>query len=130
MSYRRAIALEPGFLWAHVSLAHAFFRRHEYTAALEMLETAAAESYSPRLFMDTWSVHSCDVPLMLSKALYYHYLDGGEPRAAIRRHKFWPKRSALLRAARQACGFAEPKVHDAEALMSYWKQARAAGMEL
>ena len=67
---------------------------------------------------------------MLSKALYFHYLGGGKARAAIRRHRLWRKRSALLRAAQAACGFAEAKRHDAESLQAYWKQARAAGMEL
>ena len=30
VSFRRAIALEPAFLWAHNSLAHALFREQRY----------------------------------------------------------------------------------------------------
>merc|ERR1719247_3770270 len=124
VSFRRAIALEPAFLWAHNSLAHALFREQLYGEALEVLEQAEAQPYAPRLFMDTWSVRSCDVPLMLSKSLYFHYVAGGVERERIRAHRLWPRRAELLRRAQDACAFATTKVHDVQALLRYWEQGK------
>jgi len=120
--HKRAIAVEPGFLWPYISLAHLYYRHKRYQEAFRLLLHARRQKYEVRLFMDTKVVHECDVPLMLAKAVYYLYMQEGKDRAYITQHDAWDARHQLVKQAGLMCQFSEKKVHDAEKLGQFFAQ--------
>lgn len=147
--YREAIKLEADFLYAHVALIHLLFKDGRYQDALSVaLQAEAAAASGPggrpraRLFMDSGPLQLCDVPLLISKALYYAYLSpqlrhlllrgsgsqDGSPK--VKTHSAisgaWRRREALLEGARQECpraasDTADKKLSDIGQLQKFWK---------
>eukprot|EP00747_Dinoflagellata_sp_TGD_P078457 gnl/TRDRNA2_/TRDRNA2_160080_c0_seq3.p1 gnl/TRDRNA2_/TRDRNA2_160080_c0~~gnl/TRDRNA2_/TRDRNA2_160080_c0_seq3.p1 ORF type:complete len:304 (-),score=58.59 gnl/TRDRNA2_/TRDRNA2_160080_c0_seq3:74-985(-) len=138
--YRRAIKLEPDFLYAHVALVHLLFKLQRYEDALAVaLAADTAGEPRARLFMDSRPLQICDMPLLLSKALYFSYTspilrpqllaapasEPGGPGSALRR------RAEILEGAKRACpeaaGDAESagrKLKDIQQLEQFWKAER------
>lgn len=100
---KRTISLEEDFLYARVALIQLLFRQQRHLEAYK--EAVASESLDPpklRLFMDSGPLHACDLPLLLSKAMYYMYADAAL-RPRLLRDGTWHRREILLETCAARC---------------------------
>lgn len=124
--YKRTIKLEADFLYAHVALTHLLFRGQRYEEALRVA-LAGLEAGPPRmrLFMDSAPLHACDIPLLVSKALYYHY-STPHLRPKLSQINVWKRRTELLQQCDRECPVhagdsAGRKLKDVQQLRHFWE---------
>ncbi|CAK9069809.1 unnamed protein product [Durusdinium trenchii] len=117
--------LERGFLYPRVALIQLLFQQQRYVEALEEAQSAEAEllPQQPRLFMDSGPLHVCDVPLLLSKAIYYVHTNATLDRAGL--SGLWERRGELLARCEASCPSAGDtavrKMQDIAKLKEFWQ---------
>lgn len=134
--FRFAVSLEPDFLYAHAVLVQLLFRLARPAEALQVaLAAEAAGVPRRRLFMDCRVLQYCEVPLLISKALYYNYAVA-EMRPAVMSSAVWQRRAELLRRSDQECREAAEsslatsvgkKLMDIRQLQTFWEAEGLAG---
>lgn len=148
--YRQTMKLEADFLYAHVALIHLLFKQVRYKEALGVaLAAEEAAAAGPggrprrRLFMDCEPLQVCDIPLLLSKSLYYVYSapelksemlgigaaapgDPKQGKLVVKARKAWSRRGALMEQCLKECpaaaaSTADKKLSDVRSLQKFWK---------
>lgn len=123
--FKKSIQLEKDFLYAHVALIQMLFQQTRHQEAFD--QAVLAERLGPpqlRLFMDSGPLHVCDIPLLLSKAIYYGY-SNATLKPQILNGSAWQRRDALLTKCESHCPTAAAetasrKMHDIGKLKEFW----------
>lgn len=77
--FNKALSVDPGFAWATEALARIHINVGNYSQGLLVVERQLygddqlQQTREPRLMLDTSEAVSCELPLLLSKLLYYQF---------------------------------------------------------